>query len=97
MGYRKIKPILTNIWELSGACGLFTSGNNLNNGYGYGCRSRSKDKEEVGKCFSWDCPLGYTTSLEDLKKHDIYLYNEYVEGGYNPENGDWMIQYREIV
>lgn len=95
MGYRKIKPILTDIWELSGSCGLFTSDTDLNNGYG--CRSRSKDKEEVGKCFAWACPLGYTTSLDDLKKHDIDLYHEYVDGDDDPEESDWMIQYRVIV
>ena len=95
MGYRNIKPILTDIWKLSGRCGLFNGDTDLNNCYG--CKSRSKNKEEPGKCFTWACPLGYTTSLDDLKEHDIDLYNEYKNGGHDPEQSDWMIQYREVV
>jgi len=95
MGYRNIEPVLVDIWELSGSCGLFTGDTDLNNGYG--CKSRSKDKEEAGKCYAWACPLGYTASLDDLKKHDMHLYNEYKNGGHDPEQSDWMIQYRKIV
>jgi len=94
MGYRNIKPVLTNIWELSGCCGLFTGDTSLNNGYG--CKSRSKEKDEVGCCYMWDCPLAYSASLEDLKKHDTYLYKEYLDSGDDPEQSDWMIQYREV-
>ena len=95
MGYKNIKPVLTNIGELSASCGLFTGDTPLNNGYG--CKSRSKDKEEAGKCFAWACPLGYTTSLDDLKKHDTHLYNEYQNSGDDPEQSEWMIQHRAVV
>lgn len=94
MGYRNIKPVLRDIDELTGVCGLFCD-TDVNNGYG--CKSRSKEKEESGKCYSWACPLAYTTSLDDLMEHDTDLYNEYLESGHDPESSGFVIQYRELV
>lgn len=95
MGYRNIKPVLTDISDLSDKCGLFKIGADLNDSYG--CKSKSKNKDAVGKCYSWACPLGYPTSLKDLKKYDQHLYEEYLNGEFDPKDSGFMIQYREIV
>ena len=106
MGYRRIKPVLTTIYNLCQECGLFTCETDLNNGYG--CLSKSKDKEESGKCYIWDCPLAYSADLKDIKEHDEHLYKEYKNNlkEYNKKNFDlnpedigseWVIQWRETV
>jgi hypothetical protein len=77
MGYRKIKPVMVDIFGLARECGLFTSDTELNGGYG--CLSKSKDKSEHGCCYGFDCPLAYTPSLADMKEHDIDIYNEWKE------------------
>ena len=66
MGYRKVEPYIEDIDSFN--CGLFDEDTELNNGYG--CRSRSKMKSEPGKCYAWDCPLGYCPDLDDLEKLD---------------------------
>lgn len=75
MGYRHIEPVMTTINNLCQECRLFTFETDLNNGYG--CLSKSKDKNEPGKCYAFDCPLAYTASLKDMKDHDTYVYNEW--------------------
>jgi len=100
MGYRKIEPVLVNIFNLCQYCGLFKS---IELNGGYGCQSRSKDKCEVGLCYDFDCPLAYEAGLEDMKEHDVDLYNEYKEEcdkkGMEPHDigSDWVIQWREVV
>ena len=59
MGYRKVTPYRESIFTLSQYCGLFNPDTDLNNGYG--CRSTSKDKQEPGCCYAWDCPLASET------------------------------------
>jgi hypothetical protein len=62
------------------------------------CSSKSKDKQEPGCCYSWDCPLAHSANIEDLKEHDPILYEEYKDTvGAEEECGDWLIQYRECV
>ena len=100
MGYRNIEPVLQHFDKLAQECGLF-SDTELNNGYG--CLSKSKDKSEPGCCFQSDCPLAYDASLEDLRKHDTHLYEEYKAdpGDVGLESGtiesEWVMQYREVV
>lgn len=62
--YKKIEPVLTNIDELAKNCGLFVYSENLNGGYG--CRSKSKEKDELGCCFDFDCPLACSVDLAEL-------------------------------
>jgi hypothetical protein len=91
MAYKKIERQLVSINDLCGICGLFTNQTDKNGGYG--CKSKSKDKQELGCCYAWDCPLAYVADLEDFKKYNKDLYNEYTED----ENCDWVVQYREIL
>jgi len=101
MGYRKITPVLEDLDNLAGHCGLFDGNTNLNNGYG--CASRSKTKAHPGCCYSFDCPLAYPADLDDLKEHDEDLYQEYVqdfaERGLQPYEvgSEWMVQYQEVA
>jgi hypothetical protein len=88
MGYRKLeKPHVEDIDELIKTCRLFNGETGLNGGYG--CRSRSKMKSEPGKCYVWDCPLGYCPDLDDLKKLDKPEYefwkDEVLRSGYKVE------------
>lgn len=97
MSYKVIEPVLTTIDDLSTECGLFHTGPNVKNG-GYGCASRSKDKQEPGCCFAFDCPLAHQADLEDLKKHDDVLYEQYKdEPGADESCGDWVVQYRKCA
>ena len=88
MGYRNVKRVLISIYELSEDCGLFFSGNENN---GYGCKSKSKDKAYPGCCYAFDCPLAFEADIEDLKKYDAGMYEEYK----NSSVKDWVVQYRE--
>jgi len=97
MAYRNIVPVLIDIDNLSGECGLFCTGDNIPNG-GYGCASKFKNKQEPGCCNSWDCPLAYNATIDDLKKHDSILYEQYKDDPWAHEDcGDWMVKYRECV
>jgi hypothetical protein len=95
MSYRKIKPVLIDLDNLCQECGLFYVDNNVTKG-GSCCSSKSKDKQESGCCYSWDCPLARNASIEDLKEHDPILYEEYKDN-VEEECGNWLIQYRECV
>ena len=96
MGYKNIKPRLMHLDSLAVECRLFINED-------CGCKSKSKQKQEEGKCYGFDCPLAYPAYLEDLKKHDKHLYEEYKKYhkgnllNNDTECGDWMIQYRAIV
>jgi hypothetical protein len=90
--YKKIKPRLETIDEFISYCGLFTSETELNGGYG--CKSKSVDKQEPGKCYAWDCPLAYVANLDDFKKHDKILYDEYKDD--ECENTLWILIHSEI-
>ena len=97
MGYRNIEPNIIHIDSLMQGCGLFDEKCQSNNGYG--CKSRSKSKEMPGQCFAFACPLAWEADLEDMKKYDKDLYEEYkTETGEPADVGaGWVIQYRECV
>ncbi|MCK4328758.1 hypothetical protein KAX02_02840 [candidate division WOR-3 bacterium] len=95
MGYRNIKLELIPIETLMKECGLCDC---EHNNY-YGCTSKSKNKQNLGYCFTFDCPLAYEANLEDMKEYDKNLYEEYKQEEFDPiEMGaGWMVQYREVV
>ncbi len=104
MGYKSIEPVMVHIDTLCQECGLFKPNSELNGGYG--CLSRSKEKDEPGKCYDFDCPLAYPASLDDMKKHDSRIHEEWEEymRKFNNENNDpsdvgsdWVVQFRECV
>ena len=74
MGYRKITPYKDSIFNLAKTCGLFNPDTELNNGYG--CRSRSKEKQEPGCCYAWDCPLA---SESDEMDDTVTVFREVVK------------------
>ena len=88
---------MVHIDNLMQDCGLFNGNTDLNNGYG--CKSKSKDKQEPGACFAFDCPLAWEADLEDMKKYDQHLYDEYKEETYDPIDvgAGWVVQFREVV
>jgi hypothetical protein len=93
MGYKNINPRIIDIDNFINECGLFTSNTDLNNGYG--CKSKSKDKCEKGKCYSWDCPLAVEADEQAFKDVDSNLYIDFKKGLLT--EGEWLLQYREIV
>jgi len=98
VGYKALKePIIIHVNDLAMECGLFTSETELNGGYG--CLSKSKQKDEPGKCYAWDCPLGYEADLEDLKNHALDLYDQWKEDEYDPSEAgaNLVLQTQEIV
>ena len=97
MGYRNIKPKIIHINDLLNKCGLFDPETELNGGYG--CLSKSKEKSEPGKCYAFDCPIAWEADLEDFKKYDQDLYEQYKDDQYDPseQGANWVIQYREIL
>jgi len=97
MGYRKIKPRLVHIDSLVEECRMFSDTQEAP----YCCMSRSKVKQEHGaqSCAVYDCPLGSEANLEDMKKYDEELYEEYKTEKYDPSEmgANWLVQYREVV
>ena len=95
MGYRKIKPVMVHIDTIAEECGLFKDTQEKP----YSCMSRSKTIREHGVCAAYNCPLAWEADLEDMKKYDKHLYEEYKQEEYDPcEMGaGWMVQYREVV
>lgn len=49
--------------------------------------------KEVGKCYSFACPIAYPAHIDDLKELDNYLYEEYKNDTDSEGNieSDWMI------
>jgi len=90
MKYRKIKPILIHIDSLMTECGAFRDTMEEP----YCCGSRGPQS-----CFTFGCPVAHEATLEDLKDHDMDLYEEYEAEGYDPSEvgAGWMVQYRKIV
>lgn len=81
---------LIHIDELIKVCGHFTWDTELNGGYG--CNHTSPSKQEVGKCYAFDCPIAYMADLEDFKKLHLELYQEYLEyAKAGLENHDWLV------
>jgi len=96
MGYRKIKPMMIHIDSLIEDCGLFRDTQEKP----YQCLLRSKNiYRETGVCASKNCPLAWEADLEDMKKYDKDLYEEYKQEKCDPTEmgAGWMVQYREIV
>ncbi len=91
MAYVKMPHQLIHIDSLAQECGLFTSKTNQNGGYG--CKSRSKEKQEPGCCYVFDCPLAHPADIEDLREYDNDLYEQYKNGD---EITDWVIQHSEL-
>ncbi len=85
--------------ELVDICGYFTSNTSVNNGYG----CKHKDQEEIdtcsyinkphGKCYSWSCPLANEADLQDMKNHNMDLYNDWKDEKYDPSEmgGQYML------
>lgn len=95
MAYKKIEPVLIEFGELIEICGLFKFNVDINNSYG--CRSKNKMKGEIGSCYKFDCPLCREADLEDLKKHDAHLYEEYKKDNIYEIESDWVIQYQALI
>jgi len=88
MKYRKIKPILIDINTLVTECGMFKDTQEEP----YSCGQRGPQS-----CSMLDCPIAYAAMLEDLKEHDMDLYNEYKDEEFDPSEmgAGWMVQYLE--
>ncbi len=100
MGYKKIAEVLMDFDTLAGACGLYAGDMKCSS------RSTMKDGDE---CQRWNCPLAFEPSLEDLKRLNPILYNEYKEGKDEkeqldrgvpedqivPEGHNWVVQHSE--
>ena len=108
MRFKNIEPKLMTLNEISSTCGLLYSSEN----YSYACKSTSEGGDGKQQCLNCNCPLAYSVDLAEMKKFDMYLYNEYksyddiierLENGDNEEDIEleggetWMIQYREVV
>lgn len=80
-------------------CGHYNPDTNVNNGYGCNHPNQEQtdiDKEtgkEQGKCYGFSCPIAYTADLEDMRKLDPDLAEEYKNDA--DENGeiesDWLV------
>ncbi len=100
MKFKKIDRLL-DLNRLSDYCGFFCGTDGLNNGYGCSFPEDGEgyEKQELGCCFGFDCPIAREADLDDLKKFDKQLYDEWKDSEYGPIAGgsDWMVQYREAV
>lgn len=49
--------------------------------------------KEVGKCYTFSCPIAYTAGIDDLKELDSNLYEEYKDSADSEGNieSDWVI------
>lgn len=90
---------IIHIDEMTSICGYFTGETTVNNGYG--CThpdQEEKDEDcntgkEHGKCYCFSCPLGNEADLEDMKKLDQELYNDWKDEKYDPSEigGDYLV------
>jgi len=92
--YKKIEPELLSIYHVADRCGFFTTETDLNGGYG--CTFPEKEKGYPGCCYQFDCPVSHEASLEDLRKMDQDLYEEYKHctGDLEDHGSEWMVMYR---
>jgi len=74
---KKRNPI--HIENLSDECGYFFGD--------YECSHKSENKDEDGKCFSWDCPLGNQAEDEDFNEDTEYISVEDYVVLYEPLKG----------
>lgn len=101
MKLKDVEEELIQLNTLANQCGFFTSDTDENNGYGCTCPKEISGfkKEEVGTCHGYDCPMGHEADLDDLKKLDAGLYEEYKGEEYGPsETGSgWMVKDSERI
>ncbi|TET97713.1 MAG: hypothetical protein E3J23_08525 [Candidatus Stahlbacteria bacterium] len=80
MSLKKIKII--HIDQFTTMCGFFNS-DTLEVNNGYNCNHPDCEEtqiigdKEIGKCYSFSCPLAPEVDHQDLKEHDKDLYNDY--------------------
>lgn len=97
---KEVDEELVHIDDFPNQCGFFTCDTDENGGYGCTFPEKCGDfsKQHPGCCYGWDCPFTFEADLEDLKKHDTYLYKEYKDEEYGPnESGSgWLIKWCEV-
>lgn len=90
---------IIHIDEMVEICGFFTTETTVNNGYG--CKHPNQEETDVdfrtdkkhGKCYCWSCPLANEADLQDMKKLDQELYDDWKDEEYDPTEmgGEYMI------
>jgi hypothetical protein len=99
-----IKEELLQIDNLMSKCGYgyyYEGSPMINNGYN--CNHKDCEESEevngkcIGKCYTWSCPIACTAEIDDLKRLDKDLYEEYKSEADREGciESDWML-YVEI-
>jgi len=85
----QIERLIT-IDDLACRCGYYRQ---IEEGDGYGCfHPLGDDHDNEGHCRTYGCPVAIEADIEDLKRLDNYLYEEY-KGDARDDGGiesDWM-------
>ena len=90
---------IVHIDEMVKICGYFTSNTTVNNAYG--CKHPEQEETDIdfrtekphGKCYCFSCPLGKEADLQDMKKLDQELYNDWKYEDFDPSEmgGDYLV------